>query len=114
LAATIDEDELDLVAPFLPKNRYQESSIKCAKHLSSPCENYQMSWYDWQPLLFNMSWTGFGLLIWPFAVEKTEEEEAAEEGASALMGLWALEERLEERSLSGMGDGGAAVADFYG
>jgi hypothetical protein len=59
-------------------------------------------------------WTGFGLLIWPFAVEKTKEEEAAEEGASALMGLWALEERLEERSLSGMGDGGATVADFYG
>jgi len=32
-------------------------------------------------------WTGFGLLIWPFAVKKTEEEEAVEEGASALMGL---------------------------
>jgi hypothetical protein len=31
IAATIDEDELDLEAPFLPKNRYQESSIKCAK-----------------------------------------------------------------------------------
>jgi hypothetical protein len=30
------------------------------------------------------------------------------------MGLWALEERLEERSLSGVGDGGAAMADFYG
>jgi hypothetical protein len=30
------------------------------------------------------------------------------------MGLWMLEERLEERSLSGVGDGCAAVADFYG
>ena len=27
------------------------------------------------------------LLIWPFAIEKTEEEEAAEKGASVLMGL---------------------------
>jgi len=30
------------------------------------------------------------------------------------MGLWALEERLEEGSLSGVGDGGVAVTDFYG
>jgi len=29
------------------------------------------------------------------------------------MGLWALEEWLEEGSLSGVGDGGAAAADFY-
>jgi hypothetical protein len=27
------------------------------------------------------------LLIWSFAIEKTEEEEAAEKGASVLMGL---------------------------
>jgi hypothetical protein len=53
-------------------------------------------------------------LFWSFAVEKTEEEDAAKEGASVLLGLWALEERLEEGSLSDVGDGGAAVADFYG
>ena len=40
------------------------------------------------------------LLIWPFAVEKTDEEDVAEQGweASVLMVLWALEERLEEGS----------------
>ena len=59
-------------------------------------------------------WAGFGLLFWPFAVEKTEEENVAEEGASVLLGLWVLEERLEKGSLSGVGDGGAAAADFYG
>jgi hypothetical protein len=53
-------------------------------------------------------------LFWPFAVEKTEEENVAEEGASVLLGLWALEERPEKGSLSGVGDGGAAAADFYG
>jgi len=59
-------------------------------------------------------WAGFGLLFWSFAVEKTEEEDAADEGASVLLGLWALEERLEAGSLSGIGDGGAMAADFYG
>jgi hypothetical protein len=53
-------------------------------------------------------------LFWSFVVEKTEEEDAADEGASVLLGLWALEERLEAGSLSGIGDGGAMAADFYG
>jgi hypothetical protein len=49
-------------------------------------------------------------LFWSFTVEKTEEEDAAKEGASVLLGLWAL----EEGSLSDVGDGGVAAADFYG
>jgi hypothetical protein len=53
-------------------------------------------------------------LFWSFTVEKTKEEDAAKEGASVLLGLWALEERLEEGSLSDVGDGGVAAADFYG
>jgi len=59
-------------------------------------------------------WAGFGLLFWSFAIEKTEEKNVAKEGASVLLGMWALEERLEKGSLSGVGDGGAAAADFYG
>jgi len=59
-------------------------------------------------------WAGFGLLFWPFDVEKIEEKNVAKEGASVLLGLWALEERLEKGSLSDMRDEGAAAADFYG
>jgi hypothetical protein len=53
-------------------------------------------------------------LFWPFDVEKIEEKNVAKEGASVLLGLWALEERLEKGSLSDMRDEGAAAADFYG
>ena len=59
---------------------------------------------------------GVSLLDWLRAVDLAVccwKDRRTEERASALMGLWALEEWLEEGSLSGVGDGGAAAVDFY-